>query len=383
MKRLIVIFKCDTDPVPNLSASYMVIRFLFSLLLLILLAAPSPGQSFEEGKYGGDFLSVGGGARPLGMGSAFTSVTSDVLSGYWNPAGLSQVQDWQFAYMHSERFSGVVGYDYGAIAMPVQGSDGVVALSFFRQGVDGIKNTLHAWDPEQNRPKADPTSYIKEFSASDMALFLSYADRFSDHWHWGVTAKVLHSRLGPFANAWGYSLDAGVQMRSDRYNFGINLMNVPSLFKFWTIDESELEALEQFINPETGKPESMPKGTNEYVKPSIKIGGSRLFDFGDITLLAAFDTDILFEGRRTYYLSMGDMSFEPHLGAELGYQDLIFIRAGITDLHMDDNNSIFVAPTLGTGLKIGAFMVDYGFSSFAGIASDMGFTHRISLQLTL
>ncbi len=358
-------------------------RGALSLIFLILVVSPLYGQAFESAKYGGDFLSVGGGARPLGMGSAYSSVTRDVLSGYWNPAGLSGIEDWQFVYMHSERFAGVVGYDYGAVAIPIEGSGGVVALSFFRQGVDGIKNTLHAWDPEQNQPRSDPTSYIREFSASDMAFYLSYANNLSNRWHWGLSAKVLHSRLGPFANAWGYSLDTGLQMRGDRYQFGINIMNITTLLKFWTVDEIELEGLKNFINPDTGKPETLPEGTNEYVRPSVKIGGSRSFNFGDYSLVTALDTDILFEGRQTYYLNIGDISFEPHLGTELGYKDLIFIRAGITDLHFDDRNAFFMAPTLGTGLKLGAFMVDYGFSSFAGIASDLGFTHRISLQLTL
>ncbi|MDG5766937.1 PorV/PorQ family protein [Balneolales bacterium ANBcel1] len=361
----------------------MVFRPASAAILLILLSSPSLSQGFEEAKYGGDFLSVGSGARPLGMGGAFTSVTNDVLSGYWNPAGLTGVDNWQFAYMHSERFAGVVGYDYGAVAVPVQGSGGVVALSFFRQGVDGIKNTLHAWDPEQNRPRSDPESYMTEFSASDISLFLSYANSFSDRWHWGVTAKALHSRLGPFANAWGYSLDAGIQLRGDRYRFGVNLQNITTLMKFWNVNQSELEGLESFINPQTGKPETLPEGTNEYVKPSVKIGGSRLFDFGDITLLTAIDTDILFEGRRTYYLNVGDVSFEPHAGAELGYKDLIFLRAGVTDIHFDDRNNLYIAPTLGAGFRVGAFMFDYGFSSFAGMTSDLGFTHRISLQVML
>ncbi len=362
----------------------MIIRcFYIFLLSCFLLVSPSGGQAFEEAKYGGDFLSVGGGARPLGMGSAYTAVTRDVLSGYWNPAGLSGVSNWQFAYMHSERFAGVVGYDYGAVAMPIEGSNGVVALSFIRQGVDGIKNTLHAWDPEQNRPKSDPTSYMREFSASDMALFLSYANVLSENWHWGVSAKVIHSRLGPFANAWGYSLDAGLQHRGERYQFGINLVDFTTLMKFWTVDQNELAALQDFINPETGKPETLPEGTNEYVKPSLRIGAGRFFRFGDFSLLAAFDTHMRFEGRRTYYLNAGDISFEPGIGAELGYKELIYLRAGITDVHLDDRSTVFVSPTLGTGLKIGAFMVDYGFSSFAGIASDLGFTHRISLQLTL
>ena len=361
----------------------MIIRAIITLALLFLFLSPSSGQAFEEAKYGNDFLSVGGGARPLGMGGAYTAVTQDVLSGYWNPAGLSGIDNWQFAYMHSERFAGVVGYDYGAVAMPVEGSGGVIALSFIRQGVDGIKNTLHAWDPEQNRPKADPTSYMREFSASDMALYLSYANALWENWHWGVSAKVLHSRLGPFANAWGYSLDAGIQHRGERYQFGIIMNDFTTLMKFWSVNHNELEALKEFINPETGKPETLPEGTNEYVKPSVRIGGGRFFDFGEFTLLTAIDTHLRFEGRRTYYLNLGDVSFEPHLGAELGYRDLIFIRTGITDVHLDDRHTLFVSPTLGTGLKIGAFMIDYGFNSFAGIASDLGFTHRISLQLNL
>lgn len=361
----------------------MIFRGISVLFLSFLIVSPLYAQGFEEAKYGGDFLSVGGGARPLGMGSAYVSVTNDVLSGYWNPAGLSGIQNWEFAYMHSERFAGVVGYDYGAVAMPVEGSGGVVALSFFRQGVDGIKNTLQAWDPEQNRPKSDPTSYMQEFSASDLAFFLSYAQEVNSRWHWGVSAKVLHTRLGPFANAWGYSLDAGIQLRGDTYQFGVNLQDITTMLKFWTVNESELEGLEDFINPETGNPESLPEGNNEYVKPSVKIGGSRSFNFGDFALLTAIDTDILFEGRRTYYLNVGDVSFEPHFGTELGYKDLVFIRTGVTDLHFDDRNNFYLSPTLGTGLKIGAFSIDYGFSSFAGIASDLGFTHRISMQLTL
>lgn len=358
-------------------------RSILSILLLFLIISPSLSQGFEEARYGNDFLTVGGGARPLGMGSAYTAVTRDVLSGYWNPAGLSGMENWQFAYMHSERFAGVVGYDFGAMATPVEGTGGVFAVSFIRQGVDGIKNTLHAWDPEQNRPRPDPTSYMREFSAADMAVFLSYANVLGGNWHWGLSAKVIHSRLGPFANAWGYSLDTGLQHRGERYQFGINLVDITTLMKFWTVDQEELQPLQDFINPETGKPETLPEGTNEYVKPSVRIGAGRFFDFGDFSLLTAFDTHLRFEGRRTYYLNMGEVSFEPHLGAEMGYKDLVFLRTGITDVHLDDRNTLFVSPTLGAGLKVGAFLIDYGFNSFAGIASDLGFTHRISLQLNL
>lgn len=364
---------------PNLST--LCLASLLGLLLLPLV--PAKAQLFEEARYGGDFLSVGGGARPLGMGSAFVATTNDVLSGYWNAAGLTDIDRFELAYMHSERFGGLVAFDYGAVALPIQGSAGVLGISFFRQGIDGIKNTLHAWDPEQNRPRPDPTRYMKEFNASDMAFLLSYAHPLTGQWNWGVTAKVLHSRLGPFANAWGYSFDAGLQRRGERLQFGVNLQNLPALMKFWTVNESQLEGLTEFIHPETGKPETLPEGANEYVKPSIKIGLSTLIHIGDFSVLTALDSDIYFEGRQAYYLHMGHASFEPHLGLEFGYRDLLFLRTGLTDLHRDDRGTYFVSPTLGTGLRLGMVTVDYGFAGFAGLISDLGFTHRISLQLGL
>lgn len=364
----------------------MIKRNLYLLGLsfcLFFAMTPSSLQAFEEAKYGSDFLSVGGGARPLGMGSAYTSVTRDVLSGYWNPAGLTGVDNWQFVYMHAERFSGIVGYDYGAFAMPVSQTGGVIGVSFFRQGVDGIKNTLHAWDHDNNRPKADPGSHIDEFSSSDMAFYLSYANPLRENLDLGVSAKLLHSRLGSFATAWGYSLDLGLQWRADRYRLGIHVMDITTMMKFWNIDQSKLKDLEKFTNPFTNEPETIPDNRNEYIRPSLNLGASTNFDFGSINLLASLDTRIRFEGRRTYYLNAGDFSFEPRLGVEAGYMNLVFIRAGVTDVLFNDNKSPMVSPTLGTGLKIGAFMVDYGFTSFAGIASDLGFTHRISLQLNL
>ena len=358
-------------------------RYLLTVFLLVSFFAPAQSRGFELAKYGSDFLSTGGGARPLGMGSAYTAITRDVLSGYWNPAGLSGIDNWQFVYMHSERFAGVVGYDYGALAMSVDNSGGVLALSFFRQGVDGIKNTLHAWDPEQNRPRSNPEQHITEFSATDLAFFLSYAQKINPVWHWGVSAKVLRSRLGPFASAWGYSLDAGIQRRGERYQFGVNVMDLTTMLKYWTVNEKEWEGLKNFTNPLTEQSEEIPSGANEVVLPRIKIGVGRVVDIGNVILTLATDADILMEGRKTYYLNVGRIHIEPHLGAELAYQDLLFLRTGITDIHLDDRQNVFVSPTLGAGLRVGAFMVDYGFNSFAGIASDLGFTHRISLQLHL
>ena len=133
-----------------------------SILLIVLMVPFSQGftQSFVKVSYGDDLFAVGGGARGLGMGGAQVALVDDVTAGFWNPAGLYGITNSQFAYMHSERFGGVVAYDYGAFAMPLRNSKDVIGITFFRQGVDGIKNTLNAWDRERDRPVANPEDHI-------------------------------------------------------------------------------------------------------------------------------------------------------------------------------------------------------------------------------
>lgn len=74
------------------------------------------------------------------------------------------------------------------------------------------------------------------------------------------------------------------------------------------------------------------------------------------------------------------MSMEPHLGTELSYKSIIALRAGVTDFITDPVSGFSVSPTLGMGLNVFRFVLDYGFASFSGTTSDLGFTHRISLR---
>ena len=69
-------------------------------LLIILFASPV----FAE-KYAGEFLYLGVGGRPLAMGGAYVAATGDAFSAYYNPAGLIDLDNYQGAFMHSERKS--------------------------------------------------------------------------------------------------------------------------------------------------------------------------------------------------------------------------------------------------------------------------------------
>ncbi|MEX0845879.1 MAG: PorV/PorQ family protein [Balneolaceae bacterium] len=353
------------------------IRSFLALLLFTSIPLFTVAQS-AQAKYGNDFLSTGSGARALGMGNAHVALTNDVTSAYWNVAGLSEIQNPQIIYMHSERFGGIVGYDYGAAALPLKTQDGVISISFFRQGVDNIANTLNAWDREREQPKQDAEAYITRFSAADMAVFFSYATQKTEELSYGASAKIIHQKLGPFAQAWGYSLDVGAKYKTDFANFGATVHDLTTMQKMWDVDESAFGDYEAQFDSLGA---TLPTGQNEYVLPSLKLGASKLIPIGeDFLVTTALDADFLFENRQAYYINLGRMSIEPHLGSEVSYKDVIALRAGVTDFITDPVSGFSVSPTLGMGLKLSSFVLDYGFASFAGASSDLGFTHRISLR---
>jgi len=354
-------------------------RIALALLLYCGFSISIQAQSTLS-KYGNDFLSVGAGARALGMGGAQTALANDVTAGYWNVAGLASTKNPEFIYMHSERFGGIVGYDYGAISFPLKTQDGVIGISFFRQGVDNIANTLNAWDAERGEiggPKEDPESYITFFSAADVAILISYAKKYNERISVGGSAKIINQRLGPFANAWGYSLDVGVLIKTDIVDLGASIQDVTTMQKMWTINEDEFEGFQEAFG------DSIPTGQNEYVLPSVRLGSGKEFSISDFDFTAALDLNLLFENRQAYYLNLGRMSIEPHLGVETTYKNRLSVRAGLTDFVEDPISGFSVSPTLGLGLKVSNFYLDYGFASFAGTASTLGYTHRISLKFEL
>jgi hypothetical protein len=62
--------------------------------LLLLVCTVNYGQAVR--KYSNEFMNIGVDAAALGMANAVTASTSDVNSGYWNPAGLTHLEDHVF-----------------------------------------------------------------------------------------------------------------------------------------------------------------------------------------------------------------------------------------------------------------------------------------------
>ena len=66
--------------------------FLIMSLVVLCFTFSQVRADTGDGGYAGAFQQLGLGARALGMGGAFVGVADDATAGFWNPAGLVQIQ---------------------------------------------------------------------------------------------------------------------------------------------------------------------------------------------------------------------------------------------------------------------------------------------------
>ncbi len=324
-------------------------------LFLFLTSAINILAQGTGNKYAGEFLAIGVGGRPLGMGGAYVSLVNDVTSGYWNPGALARLNYPQFSLMHDERFGNLVNYDYGSVALP-WGTNATLGLSVIRLGVDDVPNTKGALIDLNNNGYFDQGdridySQIKFFNAADWAFIATYSKKQSEKLSYGVNLKVI-SRSIDDGSAWGIGFDVGaIYNVSPKFRVGANLQDITTTLLAWST------------------------GRNELITPTAKIGGSYdipFFTTGRIT--PAVDFDVRFENRKFASLAnVGPVSFDMHAGLEYGFKDLFALRVGYNDVKQ---------LTFGAGVKLPKLNLDYSFAKFDG-NDQLGNTHRISVIFTL
>jgi len=206
-------------------------------------------------------------AASFGMANAVTATTSDVNSGYWNPAGLVHLEDNQVSAMHANYFANIATYNYVAGAMPID-SKSAVGFSVIRFGVDDILNTTQLIDEQGNIDY----NRISLFSTADYAFTLSYARSLPlEGFSYGVNAKIIRRIIGDFANAWGFGFDAGIQFQKNSWYFGIMARDITTTYNTWTFDDSELATIQNAIE---GQNQSTPEAS-EITLPKLQIGIAR------------------------------------------------------------------------------------------------------------
>jgi hypothetical protein len=351
----------------------------FSAPLMMAAQSVTESPSSITPKYSNEFLAIGVGARALGMSNAHVASVNDVTAGYWNPAGLLGIKsDLQVAAMHAEYFAGIAKYDYASIGKKLD-SLSAASFSVIRFGVDDIPNTTELIDADGN------INYdrITSFSAADYAFIFSYARKLKvPGLNLGGSAKIIYRKVGDFANSWGFGLDAGLTYERDKWKFAASLRDVTSTFNAWTFTLDD-RTREVFVL--TGN--EIPENSLEITLPRLIGAVAREFQFGEkFKLLAEIDIDITTDGKRNVLIRSNPLSFDPHMGFELGYQNIVFLRTGIGNIQRInseiDKEEFTFQPNFGIGLKIREVYLDYALTDI-GDQSAALYSNIFSLKFNL
>ena len=348
----------------------------FYILPLLLCAALTQAQTAR--KYSNEFLNIGVDAASFGMANSVIAQTGDVNSGYWNPAGLTHLQDQQVSLMHASYFANIAQYDYAAFAMPID-EKSALAVSAIRFGVDDIMNTTELIDQNGNIDY----NRISLFSAADYAFNISYARKLSiEGLSLGANAKIVRRVIGDFAKSWGFGLDVGLQYHTENWKFGLMARDITTTYNVWNINEAEYEKIKDAVD---GQNQSLPE-TTELTLPKLQLGVARDFAFNDRFMMTGavvlhtefYETNAL--------ISTSAFSIQPSAGLEFGYNQMVFVRAGVgnfqKELQIDDTENVTFQPNIGLGFKYKGIQIDYALTDI-GDQSAALYSNIFSLKLDL
>lgn len=300
---------------------------LIRLLFLLPAAFLLPGEGARgAGGASAAFLQVGWGARPAAMGDAFTAAADDVDALYWNPAGLNYVKRLQQTFGHNSWIDGL-NAEHAAFALRLSTAVIGAGVGFLNSG-----------DIERGNKYGYTEGY---YSASDLALLLSYARPLKPRLAAGANLKYIRERIEN-ASAQTFALDAGaIYELSPRLRLGLALKNLGA---------------------------GLALGKRSYPLPLALRAGAAL-QLGKNLLLAS-DVSLPADDSPGFHFGAEYLYPSPVKGVRLA------LRAGLKTAAMSYLGAMS-AVTLGFGAQAGAAGLDYALSPYG----DLGMTHRLSLKI--
>ena len=353
------------------------------IIIIFILGIFAFQLSAQTPKYSNEFLTIGVSARAHGIGNAVVANVGDVNAGFWNPAGLTQLEKpFQVSAMHAEWFAGIAKYDYLGIAKKINADpkkESTFGFSLIRLGIDNIPNTFYLVSPDGSINYDN----VSEFSAADYALIFSYAQKTPiKNLSVGGNAKIIRRVIGTFGNSWGFGIDLGSQYRMGNWRFGLMARDISFTFNGWEFNLSDNEK-DVFLR--TGN--EIPTSTLEITTPRIILGAAWMRQFTPkISLVTELDLDFTTDGKRNVLISAGPMQIDPHLGFEARYSDFLFLRGGISNIQKSrddvnpDNIIYTLQPNLGIGFHLGKFTIDYAFTDIGNV-SQILYSHIFSVKI--
>ncbi len=308
---------------------------IFSLVVLTvagLVGLASAGNPEKTGTAGAQELLIPVGARGTALGGACLASITGVDALYWNPAGIAntnQSVESSFSYMNY-----IADINITNLAVATKLGFGSLAFSFQSIGFGDIEQTTED-APDGNGIMFSPTYFT---------LSGAFSRAMTDRIYAGVTVKMISEKImGMGATA--VAFDMGVQYLTGMgIKIGVAMKNYGSTITFSGGDTERLVYL-----PDT-EPQTPP---HRLAFPTQSAELPSMFELG-----VAYELKPVENASLTVMANFRNHNFgnDEYLGgAELVYNDMIFLRGGYS---YENNQREYLGakdyiygPTFGAGFK--------------------------------
>lgn len=290
------------------------------ILSIIFLAFSVSAFSQNDGaaNTGLAYLKLGIGARSIAMGEAFSSLSDDGTAFIYNPARMNASENGNVTAMFNKTMLDMTTNYVGA----------KFRIKKFGIGVGLLKTTISDIEVRNN-----PGAPLEKFNADNFSGGISLSYEVYKNLAVGITGKLLYEKIY-IDEASGFGMDFGANYIYNNFSFAAVLSNVGSM-----------NALK---NSETKMP------------TSLRFGASYNYKKDNLSITGAVDGYKVLDGG----------TFHGHFGAEGGYKDFVFLRAGYMSGY--DNKGF----TAGVGFKYKSLYLDYAFQPYS---TGFGSGNSISL----
>ena len=201
-------------------------------------------EIYNRGSSAAAFLEIGVGARATALGNAYTAVSNDPSSIYWNPAGLSWVGSLQISFNHADWLANT-DLENVSMVIPINVNN---AIGMYFTYLNYVNN-------QKVRTITQPEGTGEYYGASDLSMGAAYSGRLGKRFSFGFTGKYIRQEIW-HEIAQGYALDIGIFYKTNEQ------WNVTK-FNNWNKEIDELPIPDRsiinnnlYVRPDTGEPQA-------------------------------------------------------------------------------------------------------------------------------
>ena len=333
--------------------------FIKPILIIFLLCSINTGQIVSKtGTTAAQFLKIGIGARALAMGGAYSAISNDATALYWNPAGLSLINNNEIILDHQDWILDVdLDFIGGTFNTPF-GTIGAAITAMYMGEME--VTTTH-----------DPEGTGEKFNAGSIMGQLTFSKSLTDRFSFGITTKIIQESIYN-SKANGIAIDLGTLYNTQipGLTMGMSISNYGTKMQM----EGRDLLLQTEVDPSL---ESDPININaNFATDPYEL--PLLFRFGlaykkaipnNLSILIAADA-----------LHPNDNTESINLGSELAFKDFLFLRTGLANQYQRDRIS---GLSLGCGIKLklsnSYYYIDYTYLDMGPLGNPKKITLTTSL----